>query len=406
MGGQGVLQVVALGQQNLFLTDQPTITFFKGTYRKHSMFALESIEQTFNGTPNFGGRATVAVPRAADLCWKMYLEVNLPALSNTGPKTVAWTREIGHVLVKSVRIIIGSQTIDTHYGEWLSIWNSLTQTASKTDGYNVLIGNKTSLVTPGTSIAASRIHVPMQFWFNRYVGCALPLIAQAYSDTKLEFEFRSASECYVTSDGNAPDSGTPVLGSTSLWVDYVFLSEEERVAFAQSPHEYLIEQVQYHDESVAQTNNRIKLALNHPSKEMVWVVRLDANTTSGRNRWTDFTDNGAGGNPYAGGDTVSSARLLLNGSERFAERYGSVFNLIQPLQHHTSVPPSGVYVYSFALEPERFQPTGSLNFSRIDTPTLQFSTTTGSAAASVMVFVTNHNIMRVLGGQTGLVFQN
>jgi hypothetical protein len=336
----------------------------------------------------------------------MYLEVNLPALSNTGPKTVAWTREVGHVLIKSVKIIIGSQTIDTHYGEWLSVWNSLSQSASKTDGYNTMIGNVASMTTAGTSIAARRIHVPMQFWFNRYVGCSLPLIAQAYSDTKLEFEFRPASECYVTSDAGVPDSGTPVLGSSSLWVDYVFLSEEERVAFAQSPHEYLIEQVQYHDESVAQTNARIKMALNHPVRELIWVFRLDANTSSGRNRWMDFTDNGSGGSQYAGGNTVASAKLLLNGTERFQERVGDYFNLIQPLQHHTSVPPTGVYVYSFCLDPERFQPTGSLNFSRIDNPTLQLVTTTGSSQGTVMIFAPNQNLLRILGGQTGLVFQS
>lgn len=409
MAGQGVLQVVALGQQNLFLTDQPIATFFKGTYKKHSMFALESIEQTFNGTPNFGQRATVPVPRAADLCHKMYLEVNLPAITNTGPKTVAWTREIGHVLIKTVKIIIGSQTFDTHYGEWLSIFNSLTN-ATKIDGYNTMIGNITTLTDQDTSIDAAKLYIPLQFWFNRYVGSSLPLIAQAYSDTKIEFEFRPVSECYVTSDGGTPDA-TPVLGSTSLWVDYVFLSEEERVAFAQSPHEYLIEQVQYHDESLSQTTNRVKMALNHPSKEMVWVYRLDANTTDGstasaRNRWVDFTSNGAGGSPYAGGQTVASAKLLLNGGERFQERTGDYFNLVQPFQHHTAIPPNGIYVYSFALEPERFQPTGSLNFSRIDNPTLHLTLVGSLGTGTLMVFVPNHNIMRVLGGQTGIVFQN
>ena len=336
----------------------------------------------------------------------MYLEVNLPALSNTGPKTVCWAHEIGHVLIKSVKLIVGSQTIDTHYGEWLSVWNSLTRTASQVDTYNAMIGNVVDLTDADTTIAAYKLNVPMQFWFNRYVGSALPLIAQAYADTKLEFEFRSASECYITSDALTPDSGVPVLGQTSLWVDYVFLSEEERVTFAQKPYQYLMEELQYHDETIGSANARLQLDINQPVRSMYFVLRLTDNVASGKNRWMDFTDSGTGGTAYAGADPLTSAKLLINGGERFSERTYQFFNQIQPLQHHTSGAPIGVYMYSFCLEPERFQPTGSLNFSRIDKTTLQVVTTTGSDTVQFMGFFVSQNIYRVIGGQANKLFSS
>jgi hypothetical protein len=215
-------------------------------------------------------------------------------------------------------------------------------------------------------------------------------------------EFRSASECYVTDDAAAPSSGTPSISSASLWVDYVFLDTEERRQFSQIGHEYLIDQLQFTgEESFSATSAKSKLAFNHPCKELVFAFQLDANTASGANRWTDYTDNGAGSAPYAGGNPLVDAKLLLNGHDRFAVRPAAYFNLVQPYQHHTRIPATGVYIYSFALKPEEHQPSGTLNMSRIDNATLQLSLGS-SAAGKLSVFATNYNVLRILSGMGGL----
>ena len=136
--------------------------------------------------------------------------------------------------------------------------------------------------------------------------------------------FRAASECYITPSGNAPTSGTPSLGDTSLWIDYIYLDTDERRQFAQVQHEYLIEQLQYTGaESYSNTSVKSKLSLNHPCKELIWVLQLDSNVAD--NRWTDFTD---GSSPYAGEDVLSSAKLQLNGHDRFDERDATYFNVV------------------------------------------------------------------------------
>ena len=312
--------------------------------------------------------------------------------------TVAWTRNIGHVLINNVSVEIGGQQIDKHYGAWLQLWSELTLSMEHDDGYNVMIGNTAALTTQAAAISASTLYIPLQFWFNRNPGLALPLIALQYHEVKINIEFRAASECYVTDDAAAPSSGTPAIVSASLWVDYVFLDTEERRQFSQIGHEYLIEQLQFTgEESYAATSVKSKLSFNHPCKELVFAFQLDANTASGANRYTDYTDNGAGGAPYAGDNPLVDAKLLLNGHDRFATRAAKYFNLVQPYQHHSRIPATGIYVYSFALKPEDHQPSGTLNMSRIDNATLQL-TLGSSAAGKLSTFATNYNVLRILSG--------
>lgn len=394
------MQLVAYGAQDVYLTGNPQITFFKVVYRRHTNFALEAIQQTFNGTVDFGRKVTATISRNGDLIHKMYLQVDLPAL--TSGTTAAWTRNIGHVLINNVEIEIGGQRIDKHYGEWLHIWSELTQTAEHEDGYNVMIGNTAELTTPAASIPSARLYVPLQFWFNRNPGLALPLIALQYHEVKINLEFRPASECTVGSP-----TGTPSLSDASLYVDYVFLDTDERRQFAQVAHEYLIEQLQFTGaESFSNSSVKSKLNFNHPCKELVWVVQLDSNVDGGENRWTDFTDNGTGANDYAGNDPMSDAKLQLNGHDRFSVRNAAYFNLIQPYQHHTRVPSTGVYAYSFALKPEDHQPSGTVNMSRIDNATLQLTNATGANAVKLRVYATNYNVLRIMSGMGGVAYSN
>lgn len=398
MGG-GLMQLVAYGAQDIYLTGNPQITFFKVVYRRHTNFSMESIEQTFNGSPDFGKKVTVTVSRNGDLITKVYLQTDLPDVT-ADTSGFAWIEEVGHFLIKNVEVEIGGQRIDKHYGRWMSIWSSLTLPSGKADGYNNMIGNVSTMTTPTESGTHSglTLYVPLQFWFCRNAGLALPLIALQYHEVKFNIEFASLASLVDANNNNY--TGTPTLANTSLYIDYIYLDTDERRRFAQTSHEYLIEQLQYTgDESLAGINNKVKLNFNHPVKELVWVVQSD--TTVGCN----FTDAVSAVNEddsvAAGVNPCVDAKLQLNGHDRFATRKGRYFNLVQPYQHHSNVPASGINLYSFALKPEEHQPSGSANLSRIDNATLTLQITSAANALSntiVSVYAINYNVLRIMSG--------
>jgi len=386
MGG-GLMQLVAYGAQDIYLTGNPQITFFKVVYRRHTNFSMEAIEQTFNGSADFGKRVTCTVSRNGDLMHKVYLQVTVPANDDGG-----FCANLGHALIKYAEVEIGGQRIDKHYGDWMHIWNELSQEAGKKTGYGLMTGATAGLT------AETDLYIPLEFWFCRNPGLALPLIALQYHEVKVNIEFRALSE--LTDDVGLS------LSAASLYVDYIYLDTDERRRFAQVSHEYLIEQVQFTgDESVSSISNKIKLNFNHPCKELVWVVQRDSSVTSMQR--FDYTDKD-NVNP------VLIAKLQLNGHDRFSERMGRYFNLVQPYQHHTNVPKAGINVYSFGLKPEEHQPSGTCNMSRIDNATLQLTLTANSLKtdagvaddAKVRVYATNYNVLRIMSGMGGLAYSN
>jgi len=309
-------------------------------------------------------------------------------------------------LIDEVSIEIGGQTIDKHYGLWLNIWNELTQTSEKSEGYNMMIGNTADMTTEmaATSlsttdvdeISAYTMYIPLQFWFCRNPGLALPLIALQYHEVKFNITFKAFADLHVKTGGDL--SKTPSL-EASLFVDYIYLDTDERRQFAQVQHEYLIEQLQFTGaESIAgQGAYKSKLALNHPCKELIWVIRDSAGAGSG-NLDPEVT-NGSPSDYVA----VRTAKLQLNGQDRFSERKGEYFNLVQPYQHHTCIPSDGIYVYSFALNPEQHQPSGTVNMSRIDNATLHIN---ADGAGNLHVFAVNYNVLRIMAGMGGLAYSN
>jgi hypothetical protein len=344
---------------------------------------MESIEQTFNGFPDFGKKVTCPISRNGDLVHRIYLQAELPSAG------AAWA---GHKLIKSVEVEIGGQRIDKHYADWLHIWNELTQTAGHWDGYKLMVNGgdvldeHTCNVAVGGDVKDHIVFVPLQFWFCRNPGLALPLIALQYHEVKINIEFGDVSEVLA--------SGTGTLGSASLYVDYIYLDTDERRRFAQVSHEYLIEQLQFTGDETA--SSKIKLNFNHPCKELVWVEKDDNDSSVGA---------------YV--TSYDSAKLQLNGHERFTARVPQYFQLVQPYQHHERVPTmgvagsmktGGVNVYSFALKPEEHQPSGTCNMSRIDNATLNL--TGVDSSNTVKVFAVNYNVLRVMSGMGGLAYSN
>ena len=421
MGG-GLLQLVADGAQDVSLTGNPQITFFKVVYRRHTNFALEAIEQTFNGTPAFDTRVVCQISRNGDLIHRVYLQVRLPSDGDN------YCKFFGLRLIDYVEVEIGGQRIDKQYSHWMYIWNELTLPEGKRNGYNDMVGAKGGSVS--STDMNKTLYIPLEFWFCRNVGLALPLIALQYHEVKINLHFDTQKNCSTGTTATA----TPFAGA-SLWVDYIYLDTDERRRFAQMSHEYLIEQVQYTGpESIESTtsSSKIKLNFNHPCKELIWFV---GNSSSNGNNWFNYTNSlnslttektrsefnaklvfngkiiksdGTNGSK----NPIIKAKLVLNGNDRFAERQGSYFNLIQPYQHHENIPANaGINVYSFGLKPEEHQPSGTLNMSRIDTAVLNVTfdstyTTNNAGALSFYIYAVNYNVLRILSGMGGLAYSN
>jgi len=539
----GLMQLVAYGAQDVFLTGTPEITFWKVSYRRHTNFAMESIEQTFSGQADFGRRVTCTISRNGDLCYRTYLQVTLPEINQQmGTLSVnnlyaRWLDFPGEQLIAQVEVEIGGQRIDRQYGDWMHIWNQLTMSSEQRRRYFKMIGNTTQLTyitdpgftnvsgpcastgsvnqvcAPRNALPETTLYIPLQFWFAKNPGLSLPLIALQYHEVKINLDIRPIGECLWAVTDLTDNTGKSVSAATayqqslvaaSLYVDYIFLDTDERRKMAQNPHEYLFEQVQFTgDESVGSSSNKIKLNFNHPCKELIWVVQPDANVdycsslTSGSVlfntlgaqpfNYTDAIDalpnaihafgssqatfgtNGvitASGlfdlpgavNPNTGTANVTTgnwatgtnlldpfsndnnfgsllsdagtfvlgetaldmhcwgenpcvtAKLQLNGQDRFSEREGSYFDVVQPYQHHTRAPDTGINVYSFALRPEEHQPSGSCNFSRIDNAVLQLvlsaPTVSGPNTAKVRVYAVNYNVLRVMSGMAGVAYSN
>jgi hypothetical protein len=541
------MQLVAYGAQDVFLTGTPEITFWKVSYRRHTNFAMESIEQTFSGQADFGRRVTCTIARNGDMAFRSYLQVTLPeinqgmAVSGSDGVYARWLDFPGEQLIAQVEVEIGGQRIDRQYGDWMHIWNQLTLSSEQQKGYYKMIGHTTQLTyitdptfadvtgpcassggpsqvcAPRKALPETTLYIPLLFWFCRNPGLALPLIALQFHEVKINIDFRPIGECLWAVKSLTANSGTlsvpqayqQSLVAASLYIDYIFLDTDERRKFAQNPHEYLIEQLQFTgDESVGSSSNKIKLNFNHPCKELIWVVQPDASVdycssleggqtlfktlgaqpfnytdaidalpnaihafggpleTSGANafittsglfqmggaidtvlgaqdvasagsaQWAsagnafDFTNPGETVLPSGssvsdagtfvlaetaldmhcwGENPVVTAKLQLNGQDRFSEREGTYFDIVQPFQHHTRHPDTGINVYSFALRPEEHQPSGTCNFSRIDNAVLQLvlssPTVSGTATAKVRVYAVNYNVLRVMSGINELILR-
>ena len=425
---------------SFFFTGNPQITFFKVAYRRHTNFAIEAIEQNFNGTPGYGSRVTCQISRNGDLINRMYLQVTVPTIATANVGTDYYYNYYGLRLINYVEIEIGGQKIDKHYSHWLYIWNELSLPISKRRGYNEMVG-----AYGGSELGSNVLHIPLEFWFCRNVGLALPLIALQYHEVKINLNFEAAEKC-----GKFTSGTVPALSAVTLWVDYIFLDTDERRRFAQLSHEYLIEQLQFTgQEAITSTAGvKTKLNFNHPCKELVWFITNNESSDEKKANWFNYTTAATniqlGSLPknyqalkdelfqtnvnYISGKTnlatklpsnpVKSCKLILNGNDRFAERNGRYFNLVQPFQHHENIPTNaGINVYSFALKPEEHQPSGTLNMSRIDTALLYltFEEATGTSTPTtdynptnsiLYVYAVNYNVLRILSGMGGLAYSN
>jgi len=287
----GLLQLIAYGAQDIYLTNNPSITFFKTVYRRHTNFSIQQFELTFTDDPGFGRKSSVKLQRLGDLATKMFLRVQIGAIAGTPGINFAWVRKLGHAMLQEIEIVIGGSTIDKHYGIWLDIWYELARQGKHDAGYQKLIGNVDELTAFNDKDKPSYIlQIPLQFWFNRHYGLALPLIAIQYHEIYINVQFEPNTRLIVHGD-NFTNLAAATILDFGLVTDYIYLDVDERRRFGESHHEYLIEQLQYYGELSLPTTNGIKVLLDfkHPVKELIWCMQ-NGNYLAG-NQFLTYTNN-------------------------------------------------------------------------------------------------------------------
>jgi hypothetical protein len=414
MGG-GLLQLVAYGAQDVYLTGNPQITFFKVVYRRHTNFSMESVKQSWSGNP-LTGVAECLISRNGDLINGMHLEVEYSITNNSHIRNFE-IYNLGHSMIETVEVKIGGELMDRHTGDFMEFYSQLTEKTNYENNYFLY----QVMTRAGGDITAAgrkgRIYVPLLFWFCRNSGLALPLIALQYHDVKIVLKLNEDLLKYGLENSK--------LDKNTLYADCIYLDTDERKRFAQVSHEYLIEQVQYrkfiknsltyNDEETFDIS-----FLNHPVKELFWIQCPIKE--SGQIR------------PYCWkkqpiDKTNTKALIKINGQDRFSERFMDYFYLKQPHDYHSEECPivtatghghstysQNLCLYSFALKPEEHQPSGTCNFSRIDSAELIFNNTgwnTNNNETQVTpphngieVYAINYNVLRIMSGMGGLAYSN
>uniref|UniRef100_A0A6C0IA01 Major capsid protein N-terminal domain-containing protein n=1 Tax=viral metagenome TaxID=1070528 RepID=A0A6C0IA01_9ZZZZ len=433
MGG-ALVQLAAYGSQDVYLTTNPQITYFKSVYKRYTNFAMESIYQIIEGNINFGGNINLVVSRNGDLIGSVLLQVSLfdPKDYVLGAETFdycGWIQGVGNYLVNNVSINIGGQLIDQQYGKWMDIWSELNLSSTQLDGYGTMVGKDYSSATwqpyNTSNEPYNALQIPLQFWFCRNPGLAIPLIALQYHELKIQLQFEKFVNLVVGVKNGVyqkiVQNTNKVLPSFSntftVWNNYYFLDTTERRQFAQNAHEYLVEQIQTQTGNLISLKepNFIRLNLNHPCKEIVLVLNRN-NSNAPQNDFSIGNNIISNGTP-AQFAPLSLFKLILNGTDRFKERPGEYFRLFQNYTHHTRIPGNYIYTYSFALRPEEHQPSGTCNFTRIDTSQLFITlrNTDDPAPKPIQnyidlpmysLYAPSYNILRIMGGMGGLAYSN
>jgi hypothetical protein len=488
----GTMQLAAYGIEDMFLTHDPQITYFKIVYRRHTNFSIEEIRQNFIEITDFGSKVTATISKAGDLIEKTTLVINLPKINKfkDGISQIAWVKNIGYRIIKSISVEINGRTISKHYGEWMYLWNEMFSTHDKK--MDKIIGNISELIDYTYEKNAYTLYIPLQFWFNKNAGNALPMVSMTYSDVKINLELNSLDYClkitpthYIKCDADIVnfikyetiiqtlDSQQNIgeflyydinerklyyylisktnfqsipygtintlkynivgetskyivspytqqlitkvitpqsyalnklsnlhLGDTFLLVNYIYLDDEERMKFAQSKHDYLIEHIYYTENNeVTGPTESISVDVDNPCKYMIWVVQQQYIYNS--KAYDNYTDG-------TGNSLIIDETILLNQKERLTSRNENYFSLIQPYEYSRNTPPLGVNMFSFGLNVNSTQPSGTCNMSKIESIEIKMRTKpilSTNNYGICRVYCETYNILRVSNGYAGVIFE-
>jgi len=407
MGG-AVYQLKVKGIQDIHLTGNPEHNFIKQVYKRHSNFAIEQKKISFNNYVDFDKKFEITIPRKGDFLHKIYLAFQLPPLISKSGSYAGWTNSLGHAIIDYVELVIGESVIDKHYGLFLEIWNELTADPGVNSVENSMIGKFNNVESLNYSaLHETTYQVPMKFWFCNNIGAALPLIALNFHVVKLIFKFKKFDECIVY-DGNIPPDQVNIHNPHIL-ADFIFMDDCERIKYAQKEHKYLITQTQFLGKETInyKTNGgfyRSLLPFNHPCLELIFVLREKDNDDN--NDWFNFSKRQTSILTKVE-PLIKSAKLVLDGIDRVDDTSEFTLRVNNNSRYHKNTPSKHIYTMSFCNEPEKYYPTGSLNFSLIDQPELIINTSANiNSIPSLFVFSRNFNIINIKKGQFSLNFSS
>lgn len=462
----GLMQLVARGQQDIYLTGSPTMSYFQLVYKKHTNFAMESVRQTFLTKPvldtNANTISTCRIGRVADLLQEIYLSFELPAIYSDGNLRFRWIDKVANYMIQSASVRIDTNLIDIQYGEWMDVWNELSLPTGKREAYDKMTGNTYEFTNPtalnnrivitnnwldysyypdyqtmggAPSIPSRRFSVPLNFWFSKNPGLALPLIAIQYQNVEVSIEFRPIEHLYQVYDTQTgryyspakykalyPNNSAKVSignflvpgggGSNGLLdidayleCNFIFLDDDERREMAANSMDYLVDRVYRVETGGLTTVGVMDLVINNNIREIVWLLRR--NDVVDYNEWTNFTYNMPADPSQTTQPILKTAKVMFNGLDRIEEKDYVYFNQIQPYQHHSNSPRTGIQAYSFCIYPEKHQPSGSFNASMISKIQLYLTMnqpTDPDIEYEVVAYATYYNVFRCMGGMASMVF--
>jgi hypothetical protein len=419
MGG-GLLQLIAVGQIDQYLSINPELSFYQYVYKRHSSFAMESRHITFLRNPILAPNIVAnnyecTISRHGDLLSDLYFCFTLPDIYSPDKYKFKWVENVGNVYIKKASIYIDGNLIDQLTGEWMTIWNELSLPSSDKK-YDMLIGNFPEMQSPTLSesrvtiknnrftyyyypeafkdsdnepsIKSRKIIVPLNFWFTKNPSLALPLLRLQFNVVSVRIDIESSeilyhvwsdklnryvSPMYYNDIHNENINITSFTKNISLMpyieANYVFLGEEERnTIFMKSKLTYLVEQLTVNTaqriSSSTNASHNINIIVNTPTKELIWILRRDDYL-----KYNDFK-NFSPDIPESSKGILEKAVIKFNSNNRIEEKNAEYFNMIQPYQHHSKVPKQGVYCYSFALYPEKEFLSGYYNAALVKTSLL------------------------------------
>ena len=417
MGSGTLIELIARGKQDISITGNPQISYFKTVYHRHTNFAMEPIRNVFNETPDFGRKTTCYIDKKADLLSAMYLEIELPELA----RNVSWVNGIGNQIIKTVEIQIGGETIDKITGSALDIYNELITPQGIKPSYYNMIG-KFFTYGINSQTGAVLLYVPLPFWFCRDIGRSLPLINLGYMDVSVIVELQPYDKCWFKK--NIP-SGTTYptnihVTSMTLLCNYIYLDVHERRKMLATPKmEYLIEQFQEPPQMAVIANTSSfssQIYLNHPVKEIIWYYLSDyCASLNDLNNYANVLNPFYINNPSQVSnellvEPLTTVELKFNGNDRFEMLDSKYFRTVQIYEHHTSSADNYVYLFSFALNPEINQPSGTCNFSKIDDIRMNLGLyqgpNQGILSGNIYMLAVNYNILRIQSGMAGVLFSS
>jgi hypothetical protein len=392
-----ILQLQAIGTQDVYLTKDPQINIFKYNYYRYVNFATETTKLNMNTLGEFGQKSTCEIPKRGHLLSKLHLHIKLPVLTKTSGTYVCWNDTIGYsIFAEPIELLIGGVVVEKLYPQFMNAWDELTN-STKQLGKNLMLLKSDSYVNNYYNAKkVVDLVIPLDFWFTKEYNLALPLLSMTQQDIKINFKLKKFSEC-VNYDGDEPEY-KPII-SSNVYAEYIYLDDIILKQFQETSHKYIIQQVQYNgDEKIASNNPSYNchLKFRYPCKEIIFFAvdqaSIDTNNPFVYSKMPEEVP------------LIEEASLLLDGKYRFERLPEFYYRTIFPDNVHSVIPIKYIYTMPFSIKPEDNQPTGSINLSQFNDVTLSLQLTQNNPNMKIYVFALTYNVLTIENGVLSLEF--